>query len=338
MTDIFQFYSGSADAAPGKGAGETLVSNPSTYSALRKLSGWRRSLAAGQTLDEILPLTGSAELWEAPLKKPKVRREDLETKRLELSQPKEVKEQPQQQMEAQGVPPKKSKLQELLAKKRAEAAAAQNDEVVFPAAVASAEGADAQEEAAPPPAAPSAEGAAEPKDEKAKSKRTKKAAKAPAPEVVLAEPDKAPTPVEVERPDMDKEEKTSIMRFCPIDGYYLFLQVASTKHSSEGKDNMVHYRLCRSCGYKEQDEKGGLLSEILVQEKSAEGYKILLNEHTRKDPRLPHLRGVIKCPDAGCASNKGGQESDIIYMKYDAINLMYLYICDICGFEWRSRR
>ena len=101
---------------------------------------------------------------------------------------------------------------------------------------------------------------------------------------------------------------------------------------------MNHFRLCRNCGYKEQDEKGGLLSEILVQEKSAEGYKILLNEFTRRDPRLPHLRGVLKCPESGCESNQGGKVSDIIYMKYDSVNMKYLYICDICGYEWKSRR
>lgn len=336
MSDIFQFYSGSADAAPGKGAGETLVSLASTFSALRKITNWRRSLAAGEKLDEILPLTGTAELWEAPLKKPKVRREDLETKRRELAQPKEVKEQPQQQMEPEAVAPKKTKVQELLEKKRAALAAAEaakakqeskEDEVVFAAPEP-----EAKVPEVPPAKAPASE-------DKPKTKRTKKTA-AVAPEVVLAEPNKPPTPVDVERPDMEKEEKTSIMRFCPIDGYYLFLQVASTKERVETVEekDLTHYRLCRNCGYKEQDEKGGLLSEILVQEKSAEGYKILLNEHTRKDPRLPHLRGVIKCPDAGCASNTGGQESDIIYMKYDSVNLMYLYICDICGFEWRSRR
>jgi hypothetical protein len=331
QVDIFQFYSGSADVAPGKGAGETLVSPPATYTSLRKLQNWRRSIAAGEKLDEILPLTGSAQLWEAPLKKPKAHRQDLEKKREELQKPKEVKEEPYQQMEASA--PKKTKqqqLQELLEKKRAEKAAAS---AAAPQAEAKEEEQEQEQEqeqdeiAFAPPELP-AQAA-----EKAKTKRTKKTA-APPPEPVLAQPNAAKVPVEVERPDMKKEEESSTMRFCPIDGYYLFLQVSTTKETR----NMAHYRLCRNCGYKEQDEKGGLLSEILVQEKSAEGYKILLNEHTRKDPRLPHLRGVIKCPNAGCASNTSGQESDIIYLKYDSVNLMYLYICDICATEWRSRR
>jgi hypothetical protein len=27
----------------------------------------------------------------------------------------------------------------------------------------------------------------------------------------------------------------------------------------------------------------------------------------------------------------------VIYIKYDVVNLMYLYICDICGEQWHSR-
>jgi hypothetical protein len=311
QSDIFQFYSGSADVAPGKGAGETLVSSASTYTNLRKITGWRRSLAAGTKIDEILPLTGSAQLWEAALKKPKVRREDLETRReVLMNPPKEVKEQPQQQMEA----PKKSILQERLEKKRAAEASA-------------AAAAPSKEEEKVIFAAPE-----EPKP----AKKTKKTTSAP--ENVQAKPEAPPTPVEVQLPDMEKEDKTSTIRFCPVCRYYLYLQVASTKDKDASSKNMAHYRLCRNCGYKEQDEKGGLLSEILVQEKAAEGYKILLNEHTRHDPRLPHLRGVLKCPDPACESNHVGKISDIIYMKYDAVNLLYLYICDICGFQWRSRR
>ena len=109
---------------------------------------------------------------------------------------------------------------------------------------------------------------------------------------------------------------------------------------NEGDDSDANalYRRCHNCGYKEVDTKGGLISEILVQERSTESYKILLNEYTRRDPRLPHIRNVMKCPSETCQSNVGGAESDIIYMKYDNVNLMYLYICDVCGYKWHSRR
>ena len=100
------------------------------------------------------------------------------------------------------------------------------------------------------------------------------------------------------------------------------------------KDTLL--RLCRNCGYQEEEKDGGLIVETLVQERSSEGYKILLNEFTRQDPTLPHAK-TIKCPKQGCASNGAGSERDVIYIKYDTINLKYIYICNVCGETWRSR-
>jgi len=126
------------------------------------------------------------------------------------------------------------------------------------------------------------------------------------------------------------EKQDSAIRFCPVCRYYLFVEVS-------GEDQSLQ-RLCRNCGHREEDTKGGLVMEMMVQERSAEGYKILLNEFTRQDPRLPHIRKNIKCPEPKCDSNHGKREPDIIYIKYDPINMLYLYICDICGFQWRSAR
>ena len=35
--------------------------------------------------------------------------------------------------------------------------------------------------------------------------------------------------------------------------------------------------------------------------------------------------------------DKGEVESDVIYLKYDAINMKYLYICNVCDTKWRSK-
>ena len=130
-------------------------------------------------------------------------------------------------------------------------------------------------------------------------------------------------------PDMEAEQGQSNLRFCPVCENYLYTDVDA--------DSMDLFRVCRKCGHKEKDTKGGLVMEMMIQQQSAEGYKILLNEFTRKDPRLPHIRKNITCPNVGCDSNKGGKDPDVIYIKYDAVNLLYLYICDICGEKWHSR-
>jgi len=94
--------------------------------------------------------------------------------------------------------------------------------------------------------------------------------------------------------------------------------------------------MCRNCGHVEQEEKGSLVSEILVKERTSEGYKILLNEFTRQDPTLPHLK-TMKCPREDCKSNTSSVENDVIYIKYDPENLKYLYISNVCREHWKTR-
>lgn len=295
--DSFQFYSGSADAPPGKGAGETLISPPDTYKELRKIAGWRRALAKGENLDTILPLTQSAQLWMTQ-GKTKSRREDLESMRSAAASAAsaataaavEAIQRPpptQSEMPAPSTSPKKKKT----SKRKGG-----GDENNAPAAAA-----------VPAPAAPVPEGQVI--------------------QGLLPEPPPADVPVPEDGPG--PEQENSVIRFCPTCRYYLYLQV-------EGEEQNL-FRVCRSCGYKEEDVKGGLVMETTVREHATEGYKILLNEYTRQDPRLPRLK-TIPCPDQACDSNHGKAPSDVIYIKHDAVNMLYMYICDVCGFTWRSAR
>jgi len=163
--------------------------------------------------------------------------------------------------------------------------------------------------------------------------KTKKAPAEPEPATPInafAENTVATAPVkEAPPPDMEAAETESSLKFCPVCDNYLYMEV------DPESQNLT--RMCRKCGHKENDTKGGLVMEMMIQQQSSEGYKILLNEFTRKDPRLPHIRKNISCPNVTCDSNKGGKDPDVIYIKYDLVNLMYLYICDICGEKWHSR-
>lgn len=126
------------------------------------------------------------------------------------------------------------------------------------------------------------------------------------------------------------------MKFCPTCRYYLYLKVVGDPASEEQTQSIL--RICHNCGYTEEDTGGGLIMETDLQEKTSEGYKVLMNEFTKLDPTLPHLH-TIKCPNAACLSNTSGKEPDVIYMKYDAQNLKYIYLCNIegCGARWRSK-
>ncbi len=102
------------------------------------------------------------------------------------------------------------------------------------------------------------------------------------------------------------------------------------------EDGGIAWR-CYSCGEEKAQEGGCLLMETMVQERASESFKILPNEFTRQDPTLPHVKN-IKCPNSGCASNTGGAERDVIYMKYDTTNMKFIYMCNVCKeATWRSR-
>ena len=108
------------------------------------------------------------------------------------------------------------------------------------------------------------------------------------------------------------------------------------KAGNDAEDNNQELsRLCVNCGYTEVETKGGLISETMVQQKSSEAFKIMINEFTRQDNTLPHIK-MIPCPKPSCPSNEG-QERDVIYMTYDAPGKKNLYICNVCGEQWKSR-
>jgi DNA-directed RNA polymerase subunit M/transcription elongation factor TFIIS len=113
--------------------------------------------------------------------------------------------------------------------------------------------------------------------------------------------------------------------FCQVCRYYMYLDQDGTKLR----------RICRNCGFQEE-EKGGLILEMDLKEKTSEGHKILMNEFTPLDPTLPHVN-TIKCPNGECSTNTSGKDRDVIYLKYDAINMKFLYICTVCETQWKSK-
>ena len=69
-------------------------------------------------------------------------------------------------------------------------------------------------------------------------------------------------------------------------------------------------------------------------------YNHLINKYTKLDPTLPSIE--MKCPNVSCKTNQGDDSNDpnkltnIIYMRYDDINLKYVYICYNCNTNWIS--
>ena len=58
-----------------------------------------------------------------------------------------------------------------------------------------------------------------------------------------------------------------------------------------------------------------------------------LNEYTKLDPTLPHLK-TIPCPNAACPSTP--ETRKILYKKTDVKNLKFEYSCTTCQAAWSS--
>ena len=97
---------------------------------------------------------------------------------------------------------------------------------------------------------------------------------------------------------------------------------------------------CKHCGYTEAMEPKSA-SEALVLEKvfstSASQKQTVsqLNEYTKLDPTLPHLK-TIACANQTCPSQADEALRDILYIKTDAKNLKYQYCCKRCDTQWSS--
>lgn len=120
------------------------------------------------------------------------------------------------------------------------------------------------------------------------------------------------------------------MEFCSVcdNMYYI-------KTDKENKSNLVYY--CKNCNNEEKkDLKGN--NCVYTSSYTANKYfdiKDHVNKYTHLDPTLPRVDN-IPCPNAGCITNKGKGNKEVIYIKYDSENMKYLYLCVECNTCWSN--
>jgi DNA-directed RNA polymerase subunit M/transcription elongation factor TFIIS len=105
--------------------------------------------------------------------------------------------------------------------------------------------------------------------------------------------------------------------------------------NADDPNKLVYY--CRKCG----NEDTTLASEnICVSrsqiKKSEQSFNHIINKYTKFDPTLPRINN-IKCPNSDCVTNKEGKEREIIYIRYDDVNMKYVYLCSECDTVWQIK-
>tara|TARA_Y100000591_G_C21180625_1_gene381840 strand:+ start:38 stop:391 length:354 start_codon:yes stop_codon:yes gene_type:complete len=113
------------------------------------------------------------------------------------------------------------------------------------------------------------------------------------------------------------------------------------KIKNEGDDSLIYY--CRKCGFEDssisKDANSLCVSKTHIGG-SAKLYSQVINKYTKLDPTLPRVDN-IKCPNAECPTNKSESKGElepreIIYLRYDDVNLKYVYLCCSCDHIWKT--
>ena len=113
------------------------------------------------------------------------------------------------------------------------------------------------------------------------------------------------------------------MNFCTKCDFMYYIKVNE-------EDELKYY--CRNCGHEDTNHSVSNL-KVSVYEKTSTTQKHI-NQWIKYDPTLPHTSSV-KCPNDKCKSNEKDQTSDIIYFRYNDIDMKYMYLCTKCDINWK---
>jgi DNA-directed RNA polymerase subunit M/transcription elongation factor TFIIS len=100
---------------------------------------------------------------------------------------------------------------------------------------------------------------------------------------------------------------------------------------NEDSNKLIYY--CRNCGHEDSslNVDNVNISSIQVKNESQVNY---INKYTKLDPTLPRIKDIL-CPNPDCATNTKNVEREIIYIRYDDVNMKYIYLCCACDIVWK---
>ena len=119
----------------------------------------------------------------------------------------------------------------------------------------------------------------------------------------------------------------SLVQFCDMCDNLLFFKTIAT-------DLKLHCRICDSITDYEYKAKPIIKRDYTNSYLSA---KATTNPDIIHDPAIPRIRGAeIPCPISTCPSKSPSVENEVLYIKYDAENLKFMYICKHCKHTWNN--
>ena len=158
------------------------------------------------------------------------------------------------------------------------------------------------------------------------------------------------------------------MHFCSECHNMYYLKIKEDEEQDEGVDSNILIYYCRNCGHEDTTLSAESICVSDTQfRRSEQNFTHIVNEFTKHDPTLPRIN-TIKCPNHECISNTasmagggGGASStsskkeektaldasdkddnnnnngrEVIYIRYDDVNMKYVYLCVHCNTTWKT--
>lgn len=117
------------------------------------------------------------------------------------------------------------------------------------------------------------------------------------------------------------------MEFCDFcNNMYYIKQI-------QQETNLMYY--CKNCGSTKQMDDGNDHSKIISHteyDKSTAKYSQYLNPNIIHDKTIPHVNNIL-CGNENC-TKKESEDNDVMYIKFDEVNIRYLYHCVHCKHFW----
>ena len=118
------------------------------------------------------------------------------------------------------------------------------------------------------------------------------------------------------------------MKFCGKceNMLYLKLQDNDTK-------NLMYY--CRNCGNEDIIDKEATSIMKTTIKGNNDVYVNVVNKYTKYDNTIPRVK-EINCANESCESYNNNSIKDILLIRYDEVNMKYIYLCSVCDYMWKS--
>lgn len=119
------------------------------------------------------------------------------------------------------------------------------------------------------------------------------------------------------------------MKFCPACRNMLF---GIDEDTVETKKTAV--LTCRKCDYREPigQDNAMVYEHVLREDKTS---RLVLNPNLKNDPTLDHLSNIV-CPNGACSSNTARVTPDVVAVKINSKNLIWMYQCVNCDTTWKQ--